>query len=392
MWQPRARFTTRPRWGARVSTTGRVPRPMLKWCTNYHHPMGTTSLAVNMSLQEIPWALAATTFVFLSIAILFQSPARAILRATSACHANLTIPVSRLTGPNVVLIICLIAFKYPLRWIGAVPQLRSTASGFDLPHLTITSEIDVGDEDRKRYDRAVPGGGDRALLLAGLINPLMSIMLTNRNNPIMPFGCVNTKNRFEFLDTEPPSGHYTVTATLGGDENPARRVKRGIELDVVFVASHAQRGRVFRQVATILAYLPSKHKPLYKAPQEGKTVEKTASEWKNIDTDTVELKFNAPFDWAAVCKDYNPIHMSSGMAKLFGFPSKIAHGNHVLASFVQKFGNSPPDPFAIDVDFKRPMRLPLSMAVEHSRETTTSERFRVVKDGKEYMTASRTVL
>lgn len=341
-----------------------------------------------MSLLPGLTAAAATASVLLLS--LCAARIRAILCATSARQANLSIPVSRLTGPDVAFIIFLVAFKYPLRWIGLVPALRSTDTGFDLPHLVLTSEIDVGNEDRQRYDRAVPGDGDRTLLLAGLINPLMSIMLTNRNNPIMPFGCVNTKNRFEYLDAKPPAGHYIVTATLGGDENLARRVKRGIEFDVVFVAKHAERGQVFRQVATVLAYLPSRHKPLYKAP-EPKAAASGESEWKATKQDKVELKFNAPFDWAAVCKDYNPIHMSSGLAKAFGFPSKIAHGNHVLASFIHKFGKLPTKSFAIDVDFKRPMRLPLSMDVEYSQDAA-AEDFRVVREGKEYLSARRVVL
>ena len=37
----------------------------------------------------------------------------------------------------------------------------------------------------------------------------------------------------------------------------------------------------------------------------------------------------------ALCKDYNPIHVSAIAAKLFGFPGKFAHRNQVAASMIK---------------------------------------------------------
>ena len=50
---------------------------------------------------------------------------------------------------------------------------------------------------------------------------------------------------------------------------------------------------------------------------------------------TVTIPGNAPLRWAAITRDYNLIHVSSLAAKLFGFRSAIAHGNHVAALLVE---------------------------------------------------------
>jgi hypothetical protein len=45
----------------------------------------------------------------------------------------------------------------------------------------------------------------------------------------------------------------------------------------------------------------------------------------------IDFPSDAPKAWSKGCNDINPIHMTSLAARLFGFPGKIAHGNHVVA-------------------------------------------------------------
>jgi acyl dehydratase len=62
--------------------------------------------------------------------------------------------------------------------------------------------------------------------------------------------------------------------------------------------------------------------------------------------------------YAAVSGDRNPIHMHSLTARLFGFPSAIAHGMWMKARCLAAFEGRLPDALETEVAFKKPMLLP----------------------------------
>ncbi len=62
--------------------------------------------------------------------------------------------------------------------------------------------------------------------------------------------------------------------------------------------------------------------------------------------------------YAAVSGDRNPIHMHSLTAKPLGFPSAIAHGMWTKARCLAALEGRLPDAFAIEVRFRKPIRLP----------------------------------
>jgi len=62
--------------------------------------------------------------------------------------------------------------------------------------------------------------------------------------------------------------------------------------------------------------------------------------------------------YAAVSGDRNPIHMHSLTAKPLGFPSAIAHGMWTKARCLAALQGRLPDAFAVDVRFRKPIRLP----------------------------------
>lgn len=310
-----------------------------------------------------------------------------LLIINSSARATLPFSITRLSPLSIATLILLIILKYPLRLLSLVPRLEPTSTGYRLPHLTLSTTVRRTASESAAYAAAVPLDEKQAMLLGALINPTVSMLLSSRLNPIMPFGAVNATNRFEFLKPDVLSDalddECAVEASFGGPNSPGRRVKRGIEFDIIITVTHPTHGVIFRQVATILSMLPKSAKPEW-VPTEAKADEA----WTPQTSDVVKLAFSAPTKWAAVCKDYNPIHMSSVLARAFGFPGKIAHGNQVLACVMAKFENPQKGPFAIDVAYKRPMTLPLDMDVEFAAFGAT-EKLRTVSKGKEYMTASR---
>ena len=62
--------------------------------------------------------------------------------------------------------------------------------------------------------------------------------------------------------------------------------------------------------------------------------------------------------YGSVSGDFNPIHMHPLSARLFGFPSAIAHGMWTKARCLAALEPRVPDAFTVEVAFKKPILLP----------------------------------
>jgi acyl dehydratase len=72
--------------------------------------------------------------------------------------------------------------------------------------------------------------------------------------------------------------------------------------------------------------------------------------------------------YAAVSGDRNPIHISSVTAKLFGFPSAIAHGMWTKARCLAALEGRLPERFEVSVSFRKPIMLPAKVAFAEAGE------------------------
>ncbi|QBF25014.1 acyl dehydratase [Pseudomonas tructae] len=71
--------------------------------------------------------------------------------------------------------------------------------------------------------------------------------------------------------------------------------------------------------------------------------------------------------YAKVCGDYNPIHLSAASARLFGFPTAIAHGMWSKAMALAAMrSHLPVSGYEIEVSFLKPVRLPSEVILNAS--------------------------
>jgi MaoC like domain len=86
--------------------------------------------------------------------------------------------------------------------------------------------------------------------------------------------------------------------------------------------------------------------------------------------------------YASVSGDRNPIHMHTLTAKPFGFPAAIAHGMWTKARCLAALEGRLPDAFAVEVRFRKPIRLP--GRVEFLGDTGNEEIHFAVRDAKRH--------
>lgn len=86
--------------------------------------------------------------------------------------------------------------------------------------------------------------------------------------------------------------------------------------------------------------------------------------------------------YGAVSGDRNPIHMHALTAKPLGFPSAIAHGMWTKARCLAALEGRLPDAFAVDVSFRKPIRLPGK--VEFLSDADGEEIHFAVRDAKRH--------
>lgn len=277
----------------------------------------------------------------------------------------------------------------------------------ELPRLELRCPVRIGDEQKAAYRKSLGAAewsevGAKEFVLAAVTNQLMLLLVVHPRLPVSPLGAVNVRNRIEFhatFDTDQP---LTAHASVGGNDNLARVTRRGVELDIhidVFAASSASQ-LVMRQIITILALGPST--PRSNAPPPAESLDRSQKDANYTSAGMIKMHSASPRAWCRVCGDYNPIHVSSLLARLFGFRGKIAHGNHVVAhtlhlvssasgpSLVREITDaSKGRRWWIEMHFRRPMVLPLQLAAQIAADNSEVEwRCNGAKDDKVYVQGS----
>ena len=317
-----------------------------------------------------------------------------VLRGTK--HATITFSPHELRFEEVVLTILTMVVK---SIFSAARGSKITGSTQSADKLILSAPLCLSEKDIARYHRAVCSStthpfdiasSSLPLFLSAVTEPAMLLLLTSPACPINPLGAVNVRNRFELLrpdlchlDSFTDSCPATLVASV---RNTARLVKRGVEYDLEvsimmpdkIKASSVNVVRVYRQVFIMLEFRKMK-----------RTMEKRASNPRkpyahihvsSVSRLSISFSKNDPLKWAALCKDYNFIHLSSLAAKLVGFPGKLAHGNHVVAKAMQQLeeDNARQDdarqdlgnkPTWMEVHFKRPVVVPSNLNVEVQSKT-----------------------
>lgn len=82
---------------------------------------------------------------------------------------------------------------------------------------------------------------------------------------------------------------------------------------------------------------------------------------------TWNLPTNLGFEYAKASGDFNPIHLHSLSAKLFGFPGHIIHGMWNLGKIVSEFESRVPENYELTVLFKLPIFLPANVIFRHEK-------------------------
>ena len=226
---------------------------------------------------------------------------------------------------------------------------RRKITGTTLPDAGLRSEVDV-DPGRLAAYRKVCGFADNALLPPTyphvLAFALQMQLLTAKEFPFPLLGLIHLSNRIRVL------------RPMGG----VSRVR--VSVRVQNLQPHA-KGATFDLVTTLDDQLGALWEAESRMLCRGVKLEGEAAEHvlAPLLPMTQVAQWKAPADigrqYAKVSGDYNPIHLSAVSAKLFGFPTAIAHGlwnkARTLAALADHLPTANVD---IAVQSQKPVRLP----------------------------------
>ncbi|VVM85979.1 hypothetical protein PS645_02521 [Pseudomonas fluorescens] len=231
----------------------------------------------------------------------------------------------------------------------AQAALRRKITGTTLPETGLRCWVDVDPKRLMEY-RKLCGYADSALLPPTyphvLAFALQMHLLTAKDFPFPLLGLIHLSNRIRLI------------RPMGG----VHRAR--VSVRVVNLQPHA-KGATFDLLTTLEDQLGTlwegESQMLCRGVKlEGEPVEEVLA--ASLALNEVD-RWKAPADigrqYAKVSGDYNPIHLSAASAKLFGFPTAIAHGlwnkARTLAALDQHL---PTANVEIAVQFRKPVRLP----------------------------------
>lgn len=417
--------------------TTKVRNPMSTLASSHSHtsqPVVTTEIGHSLMMALI--MILFLTMAFVALFICTNVPfdymdnwrrLRKLHRLLAKPSFELPDPVSRLSDLDGGCIAVLMSLKHILGFLGLLPKLQPDPDGIHilLPKITATAKLYIARDQNEKYDAATKGIGEdtstlrnRLMLLPALVNPMLSMVLANRNCPLLPFKCTNIRTIFDIRDAEScrdprnlDYGSIVVLALFGGPEQRGRRVEGGIEFDmrivVIKMGNWGGGDSVWEQVVTVLADMPASSIPAVKI-SETTTIDEPAATWSIAVKGNINFKRSAPTLWAAIHLHMSTIHGSAWKQRVLGLSNSLTHGNHALAVAIQQLrslsGFEPPieeevnnllwrhEQFVLNVIFKRPIDVPIDLKVEYGRVCDGKFALRVVgKEGEEYLCAYKTL-
>ena len=256
---------------------------------------------------------------------------------------------------------------------------RRKITGTQLPDSGLRCWVDVDGKRLADY-RKVCGFNDDGLLPPTyphiLAFALQMQLLTAKDFPFPLLGLIHLRNRIRVL-----------------------RPMGGISRAQVSVRVHNLQPHPKGATFDLLTTLDDQLGPLWEAESQmlcrgvkldGEAVEQ---HWEPSQALTEVTHWKAPADigrhYAKVSGDYNPIHLSAASAKLFGFPTAIAHGLWNKARTLAALADHLPKAnFEVTVHFRKPVRLPSEVTLLAS-EAGSSGQLRLVGAGDlEHMVGS----
>lgn len=335
--------------------------------------------------------LAATSATLLYLSYVYREIFLLLLR--SERHTSLSFPTRKLDNGGISIVVIVFALRSLFGTLRSIGGPRNKPS--PVP-TTLTMPLQIHEDDIRVYLSAtkadkVSHAAQLALFLSAVSEPAMLLLLGKPISAIQPLGAVNVRNRFEVLrpDICKPAllKDFKDLSVIASIDPKSTAVKRGLEYDLEVRIESRTGGTIFRQVFTMLQFV--RHNEVPTKPSSGS--EDTKETNGSI---TLKLPLSSPSEWAALCKDYNPIHISSLAAKAFGFPSKIAHGNHVAALAIAampedlEFMPSNERPTWFEVSFRRPVVVPAELEVSISKPSPSEFRFSVARKSKVCITGT----
>jgi acyl dehydratase len=255
--------------------------------------------------------------------------------------------------------------------------MRRKITGTTLPDTGLRCWVEV-DPDRLAAYRKVCGFADNGLLPPTyphiLAFALQMQLLTAKEFPFPLLGLIHLSNRIRVL--RPMGGVHRVRASV--QVQNLQPHTKGATFDLV-TSLDDQLGTLWEAESRMLCR---------GVKLEGEPVEEVLASTLDLMEVT---RWKAPTDigrqYAKVSGDYNPIHLSAASAKLFGFPTAIAHGlwnkARTLAALSEHLPNANVE---IEVQFKKPVRLPSEVTLLSSAAGSSGD-FQLVGAGDlEHMT------
>jgi len=227
---------------------------------------------------------------------------------------------------------------------GEVPSLEGSLTGIRIRRGHLARYLSVCGEPA--------GSGVPIAFPHVLATPLHLGMLSSDLFPLNLLGVVHTRNRIVQRRPLTPDDIADIYARISGD----KVTERGQELRLQTEA-RVRGETIWAETSTLLARASNQRPARVTADGAGAAAERTDLRQQNFDVSPRTVR-----RYARVSGDYNPIHLSHSLARLFGLKRAIAHGMWSLARCAAALGPKCfASPCTMDVIFKAPV--PLSSEV-----------------------------
>jgi acyl dehydratase len=242
---------------------------------------------------------------------------------------------------------------------GALPFVPR---GAQLPDRTVTvAELPIDRTNVAEYAE-VTGlrYGDTVPLTYpfALTFPSVMSLVSGFDFPFAAMGSVHVENEI----TQHRPIRVTDTVNIAAHAENLREHRKGLLVDVVTDVSVGNEV-AWHQVTTFLHQQRTSLSDEPKPPQKKQPKLPAPKAILRISPGQIRR-------YAAVGGDHNPIHTSSVGAKLFGFPTSIAHGMFSAAAVLANLEASLPEAVTYSVRFGKPVLLPASVGlyVDHVQD------------------------